>query len=107
MVQFDSITNHYAAKRKVGTADGLATGSISKKSSGLTEPVEANKRQKTSDFGYKPSVMGVESTQEVKKEGNLKRQLELAKARRKSQVASTDGKKGVFKSVFWGVVDWI
>ncbi|KAG0145784.1 hypothetical protein CROQUDRAFT_557728 [Cronartium quercuum f. sp. fusiforme G11] len=86
--KFDSITNHYAAKRKVLGNNTLDTESTTKLP--LENSNEQNKRQKTSDFGYnKTRVVVANEEDEKKKKVANKRQLEMVKARRKSQVTES------------------
>ncbi|KAH9821611.1 hypothetical protein DFH28DRAFT_950042 [Melampsora americana] len=86
--KFDSITNHYAAKRKVAATDVLPVASTSQKPT--TSIPESNKRQKTNTLGYAKRL--AESEKEGKEAS--KRRLELAKAKRKSQAATVAGTKG-------------
>lgn len=85
--KFDSITNHYAAKRKVATTDVPPVASTSQKPT-ATIP-ETNKRQKTNMLGYAKRLENEKEEKEA-----VKRKLELAKARRKSQAATVAGTKG-------------
>ncbi|KNE92404.1 hypothetical protein PSTG_14181 [Puccinia striiformis f. sp. tritici PST-78] len=84
--KYDSITNHYAAKRKIDAP--TITGRS------VTNPC---KRAKVSDFGYpKPIVTQAETDTEQaeKKKESLKRQLELARSRRRTGArTSTLGSK--------------
>ncbi|KAA1079210.1 hypothetical protein PGT21_003850 [Puccinia graminis f. sp. tritici] len=91
--KYDSITNHYAAKRK-NDATTLTGRSV-------TNP---SKRAKVSDFGYpKPLVPQQESDAEQaeKTKESLKRQLELARSRRKTagRTSNLGAKPGSSKPV--------
>ncbi|OAV94984.1 hypothetical protein PTTG_26835 [Puccinia triticina 1-1 BBBD Race 1] len=74
--KYDSITNHYAAKRKndAPTMNGRS----------VTNP---SKRAKVSDFGYPKRLVSQQETdaeQAEKKKEIVKRQLELARSRRRT-----------------------
>ncbi|KNZ58390.1 uncharacterized protein VP01_1939g7 [Puccinia sorghi] len=74
--KYDSITNHYAAKRK-NDATSINTRSV-------TNP---SKRAKVSDFGYPKKLVSQQEldTQEAeRKKEVIKRQLELARSRRRT-----------------------
>lgn len=89
--QFDSITDHYAAKRKVATIDPVPPVASTSRVAISVPTVEPNKRQKTSNFGF--ARPGLAIAEQEEKDRQLKqRQYEKARAKRKSQ--ATDAKKG-------------